>query len=423
MKEVNMKKVMIGCAVLLLLAVGRPSRATTPLQGPLDLTGTLNGAAFEVRVPANWNGVLLVYAHGYRDRADHPGERDSRGADAAPGGDLFEQVLLSRGYALAGSAYQENGWAIREGVADTLALTSYFEGRVGTPRRTILWGFSLGSMVTLESIEEYPNVYDGAIAACALGAGAPRSWDGAAVLCLAYDVAFGWPAAWGTVADVRDDLDFDTEVAPRVLAQVRDQSNFGRFEFMRLVSNLPADDFYQGSNWLFTDLFFATEGRAEVERRAGGPVVQNTDHVYTLTNAEKLYLATLGVNADALLAEMNARTNISAPRASRHYLEHFASYTGDLVRPVLTIHTTTDGLVPVSHESAYRETVMAAGKENLLSQVYATSVGHCTFTPEQLIAAVAAMDSWLETGMAPGMEFFPRALGFAPDFVPPPYPF
>jgi len=41
---------------------------------------------------------------------------------------------------------------------------------------------------------------------CAVGAGAPRSFDGALAIASAYDAVFGWPAAWGTPSDVRDDL-------------------------------------------------------------------------------------------------------------------------------------------------------------------------------------------------------------------------
>ncbi len=31
---------------------------------PADLSGTLDGAEYTIRVPANWNGTLLVRAHG-----------------------------------------------------------------------------------------------------------------------------------------------------------------------------------------------------------------------------------------------------------------------------------------------------------------------------------------------------------------------
>lgn len=418
-----MKKTLIlGLVVFLFLLSVQPSEATAPLQGPLDLEGTLNGAPYKIRVPVEWNGTLLVYAHGYSDKADHPGETDNRRADAAPGGTLFEDVLLSQGYAVAGSAYLDTGWAVREGIADTLALVSFFKGRVGEPQRTILWGFSLGSVVALKSAEEFPNVYDGVIAACGLGAGTTRNWDGAGALALAYDATLGWPAAWGTAGDVRDNLDFETEVVPVLRSQVLNQMNFGRFEFIRLVNGLPAQDFYTGSNWLFTDFYFATEARAELERRAGGPVVQNLNHTYTLTDEQKAYLGSLGVDAEALLAAMNARRNIAAPASARRYLENYADYAGNILNPVLTIHTVVDGLVVPANESVYRATVEAAGRQANLVQVYTNGVGHCRFTPEQLLLAVQAMESWLETDALPSSEFFPADFGFVPDFVPPPWP-
>ena len=64
--------------------------------GPLDLSGELNGAPYRIRVPANWNGTLLVFAHGYRDKADHFGEVDNRNADVVPSAAL-EVPLLAQG--------------------------------------------------------------------------------------------------------------------------------------------------------------------------------------------------------------------------------------------------------------------------------------------------------------------------------------
>jgi hypothetical protein len=221
---------------------------------------------------------------------------------------------------------------------------------------------------------------------------------------------------------VRDDLDFETEVVPILAAQVTNPGNLGRFEFIRLVNRLPAQQFYTGANWLFTDMFFNTEGRAELERRAGGPVAQNQDHSYSLTPEQTAYLGTLGVNANVLLADMNAKPKVKADRSARKYARRFATPTGKLKRPVITLHTTVDGLVTVDNESVYRETVEDRGRERLLLQVFTESVGHCTFTPEQLISTVKAMESWLSTDSRPAATFFPASLGFEPGFQPPPWP-
>ena len=147
-----MKMRRIGISVTMVFLVGV---FISPV-GATDLTGTLDGAPYKIRVPDNWNRTLLVYAHGYRDRADHPGETDNHQADAAPGGELGEAFLLAQGYAIAGSAYKNNGWAIEEGIDDTRALTRFFRDRFGKPERTILWGFSFGSLSLFVVSRNFP---------------------------------------------------------------------------------------------------------------------------------------------------------------------------------------------------------------------------------------------------------------------------
>ncbi|HKO99495.1 MAG TPA: hypothetical protein VJU86_21015 [Pyrinomonadaceae bacterium] len=396
--------------------------------GPLDLSGELHGAPYSIRVPAVWNGTLLVYAHGYRDKADHPGEVDNRNPDIAPNA-LLATALLAQGYALAGSAYRDNGWAVEEGIQDTKDLAVLFRSLVGQPDRTILWTVSLGSIVGLESMERFGGVYDGALCMCAPGAGSPRVWDAGLALYLAYDVVFGTLPTWGTVGEVRNDIDFETEVFPKLFGEVSNPANFPKFEFVRLVGGNPGQGitapagFYP--NWLFTDMVFLTEFRSELQRRAGGPYVQNLNHTYSLTAAEKTYLNGLGVTTaviDGWLTQMNSRRNIDALPAARNYVEHYATFNGKIKSPVLTMHTIVDPLVVVANESAYGETVAAAGRSNQLFQTYTTGNGHCAFSGPQILTAVGAIDNWVRNGTKPTAATFPAALGFAPTFVPPAFP-
>jgi hypothetical protein len=49
----------------------------TGTAGAYTLEGEHAGANYKIVVPdANWNETLVVLAHGYRDKADHPGEVD-----------------------------------------------------------------------------------------------------------------------------------------------------------------------------------------------------------------------------------------------------------------------------------------------------------------------------------------------------------
>ena len=74
---------------------------------------------------------------------------------------------------------------------------------------------------------------------------------------------------------------------------------FGKLEFIRLVTQaagpgtIPPRGCLLAVGGGFTNTFFATEARAELERRAGGPPTQNLTHTYALS-AEKDYLAGLG---------------------------------------------------------------------------------------------------------------------------------
>ena len=416
----------IGLFLILFFIGSLPNTAEAQSQA-VNFSGRIKGAPYRIRVPANWNGTLLVYAHGYRDRADHAGEVDNRTAEIAPSAAL-EPVLLAQGYALSGSAYRNNGWAVQEGIEDSKNLVIAFRRLVGAPQRTILWGFSMGSVISFKSIEQNDGFYDGALCGCAVGGGASRSWDSAGDLALAYDTLFGFPASWGTIGDVRDDLDFDSEVVPKLGAELNSPANFPKFEFIRLIVGTPGrgimppppPNFYP--NWILTDLFFATEARAELERRAGGPIVQNLDRDYLLSVSERTYLNSLGLSnavIDQLLNQMNARRNLSAPASSREYLAKFADYTGNILKPVLTMHTLFDPLVPVSHENQYFRTVQAAGKTDLLFQTYTNGNGHCAFTGEQLITAVNAINNWVANGNKPTQANFPASLGFLQGFEPP----
>ena len=417
--------VLAAVAAACTLAAVPSGVAATQQPGPLDVTGEINGAPFRIIVPATWNGKLIVIAHGYRDKADHPGEVDNR---APLDGDASgtRAALLAEGWAIAGTAYKDNGWAVREALDDLVALSSYFKDQVANPDRAYLWGSSMGSVPTYKLAERNAGAFDGYLPACAVGAGTPRGGDWLLATMLAYDVAFGEPASWGTPGNVRDDIDFESEVLPVLLPQLLNGANFGKFEFIRLVAGTPGrglvpplspSTIFPG--WIFDDFFFATEAGGELERRAGGPFVQNLTHTYTLTAAEQAYLAGLGVNTGPLLAAMNARRTIVGIPSARNYVEHYAEFSGKIKSPVLTLHTKIDRLVPVSHESAYAETVANAGRSDLLTQAYTTGVGHCAFTADQNVAAITALDKWAETGDKPTAADFPAALGFDTGFVPP----
>jgi len=422
-------RIVFAVTLLLLLSLTLIDHSPAAKAAPLDLSGELHGAPFRIRVPEVWNGTLLIFAHGYRDKADHPGEIDNRNADVAPNPAL-EAPLLAQGFALAGSAWKDNGWAVEDAIQDTRNLALYFTANVAKPQRTIIVAASLGTFVGYKSMEQFNGIYDGALCLCSAGAGATRLWDSGVPLYLAYDVIFGIPPSWGTVGEVRNDIDFDTEVLAKLAPELSNIANFPKFEFIRLVAKNPGrgitppppPNFFPG--WALTDFFFFTEARAELQRRAGGPIVQNLDQEYSITPAEKAYLAGIGLPTpvvDAWLAQMNARRNIEAKASARNYVRNNTNFNGKIKNPILTVHTIIDPLLVVANDSAYAETNAAAGKEELLFQTFTTGVGHCNLTGPQVLTAIGAIDLWVRTGVRPTAASFPAALGFNNGFVPPPY--
>ncbi|HWT82086.1 MAG TPA: hypothetical protein VN648_25150, partial [Candidatus Methylomirabilis sp.] len=299
----------------------------------------------------------------------------------------------------------------------------------GNPRRTIVWGESLGGDTALALIESHPGIYDGAIPIAAEAAGFPKYADSLLRFDLAYAAAFGWPSDWwGPIEDLRDDLygNEGTLIAP--VFQWLTEENYCQWEFIRLVmKEAPAswwetDPLVGLPGWALVG-WGATAVRSLLEQMWGGPVAQNIGAYYTLTDEEKTYLSDLGVNADDLLAWMNAHTNIAARRSARNLLGHYATPSGDLRRPVVMMHGIFDPLVVVSNEAAYSALVDAVGNGDKLVQTYVNTPGHIPFSADQLLAALAAMEHWLDTGVRPDASFFPESMGFNNSFVPPPWPY
>lgn len=239
------------------------------------LEGEHSGANYKIVVPgAGWNGTLVVLAHGYRDKADHPGEVDDKSA-MDPDFTALANGLATQGYAVAATSYRDNGWAVKESIHDITALRALFNQLVGRPETALLMGFSLGSLATARLAEQGDELFDGYLPACGVLAGSPRAWDMGAAALLAYDLIYGVPASWGTPADGDDDIDFETEVFPVLFAHIFAPTDYGKWEFIRLIfgargPTVPLPPVLYPA-WLFQTFFFLTEARGEAERRAGGP--------------------------------------------------------------------------------------------------------------------------------------------------------
>jgi hypothetical protein len=434
---------------------------------PLPYTedGVANGAPYEIIVPANWNATgytLVVFAHGY-NMIDCPLQPpiagqwfDDNGVDAEP-------VLLGQGYALAASSYSQNGWAVKQGFEETRDLIGYFKTTIGTPGQTILVGCSMGTQVELKFMEDPAHLVDGAITTGDHSAGAPRLWDFLLAATLAYDVAFadtpagGWDPSWGPFANPRTDLLYcsgsgacnqtgcaASDPIAKFNAEIADPANFGRFEFIRLVLGLThfttaewLDPSFIGGAFQFIPAYVMTEGLAEVRAHieadlgmtiAGG-LAQNLDHEYTLDQDDIAHLATLGVDAPTLLAEMNARRIYERDPLATAYENAYFNPTGKITGPEILMKDIGDPFVPPAHNFYYLETLAGAGTQNLAIELFrpestprgrSSDLDHCGFFVDQLTESLAAMRGWIASGEQPNVSW--PSFGFRP-FTPVPFPY
>jgi len=135
---------------------------TSPV-GHRFIHGTLGDADFQMALPDDWNGKLLIGARGFS------GDENSAGA--------YKTVGLQKGYAYALS---DQGWSRATIIAET--EDKYFESKIrihqltahtkavvhdyygAFPSRTFMVGGSNGGHNTKMMVEEYPGDYDGGLA-------------------------------------------------------------------------------------------------------------------------------------------------------------------------------------------------------------------------------------------------------------------
>src|SRR5205823_13709349 len=145
-----------------------------PRQGTLAERGT-----YLIVVPANWNGTLFLYSHGYVAPGSSNPAQDV-------GDPATRAYMLSSGFALAGSSYATTGWAIHEALPDKISVLDLFNQLVGPPTRNIAWGHSLGGMATPGLIQRYPGRFDAALPMCGVLSGGVATWNTALDLGFAF---------------------------------------------------------------------------------------------------------------------------------------------------------------------------------------------------------------------------------------------
>jgi pimeloyl-ACP methyl ester carboxylesterase len=362
--------------------------------------GIHNGAGFRIEVPANWNGDLVLYGHGFR----------GTGLELTVSNPRIRQWLVSHGYAWAASSYSKNGYDVKQGVKDTHALGQRFNGLVGNPRRTYITGHSMGGHITGVAIEQYPEAYAGALPMCGV-MGDNELFD--------YFLDFNLvaQALAGVQAEFPFPADYQTAVVPSVKTLLGPAYPFvlnaeGQ-KLLGVTQNISggprpafATSFAAWGNFLFT--VGVTGGDLGV---APGNVQDNSTTMYQIDADPALSPDEVALNATVL--------RVTQDPQGRHPngLGNIPPILGNFRIPVLSIHTIGDLFVPFSMEQIYARRAAEQGTSDLLVQRAIRDHAHCGFAVLEEEAAFAALVNWVVNGAKPtGDDILSPAVVADPTF-------
>ena len=365
-------------------------------------SGVLGGAAYRIELPTGqWNGKLVMYAHGYAGTGPNLVVQDPP----------IRRYLIDHGYAWAASSYSKNYYDVRAGVEDTNALALAFNtiaaqnGRpLPAPSKTYIFGRSMGGHIAAAAIEAETLAtannkvrYDGAVPTCgvldddglwAYFGGYQLAAQQLAGLTAASLPVSNWPQIVGHVRTTlfNSTKSFATPTPQGLLLK-------------DIVMNLTG-----GARPIF-DQGFANDGLQNVVWGAFG----DDGTIRGVLNAN--VVDTRGVRyrfdaPEAVVAAFNASIGKSTPvpdanRLRRDGLRWLPKVQGDFAVPVVTIHTLGDMYVPFGLEQNYLAHAKAKGHANLLVQRAIRAAGHCDFTVAEQSRAFADLARWVEQGVKP----------------------
>jgi pimeloyl-ACP methyl ester carboxylesterase len=340
-------------------------------------TGIINGAAYEIQIPANWNKKLILYAHGYDAPSNPPNFQNP--LNIAP-------VFLERGFAVARSAYRLRGWAFQEGIDDTEALRQHFVKKFGKTDSTFITGHSMGGGITIATLEKNPKIYNGAMALCPLSTPPYEQTKGAFDSYVIFNALF--PDLLPKAADLMNpkfpatfsgNFPENMKKAQEIVAKIKDKDEL-IVAFLQM-RQLKASD-------LAFSLVFSEGILRDLSAQVGGNPFDNTNTLYS----------GFPDNWD-----LNGKVErLTATASNERLIQN--DRTGLIEKPLLMMHTTYDQLISSAYGiEKYDNLVHEKHKELNLKVLYTNGQGHCAFSPQQTAVAFDALRQWVTTGKKPSI--------------------
>lgn len=374
------------CILLLLIAAGCSNDTREQAEGPsvvgskVDVPaekavveGSIgNGSTYALHCPDDWNGDLVVYAHGYAFPETEPALPDAND----PGFVAFRDALMDMGYGVAFSSFSQTGWSVKQGIIETRQLRGLFASQFGMPDRTFLVGTSMGGLISIALAEKNAGLYDGAMPMCGVLGGADMAVDYIYNVRALFD--YFYPGVLpGSATEIPEGFHWSQAQGLAYLAIVGNP--YPAFEMAGVD---PVNVQYQSPeeliNAILTAIVFHTASVEDfIDRTHGHDFFDNMDVVYS------------GSGDDAAL---NAGVDrFSSTPDAENFIRHYYEPKGKLRIPVVTLHTTRDQVVQIFNEHDYAAKVEALGGSDLLTQFEIDRFGHCAFTLDEMLGAFAEL--------------------------------
>jgi pimeloyl-ACP methyl ester carboxylesterase len=343
--------------------------AFEPLPGARAEFGRLGGAVYQIEIPDEWNRGLVMWMHGFGEFAPE--------ANVAPPD--FRRYLIANGYAWAASSYSSTSLIPHRGADETAALWDYFVREHGRPDRTYVSGLSMGGWSSHIAAERYGDRYDGALALC-----------GAAGTVPGLRISANYFVAGAYVAGVRQaEYDASQDIGQLINERIRPALDDPdkRALFDRIMVDLTGGP-----------RAFAREGIHDEEDT-------NFERARLIVAArltpprETPYR--LGPDNPVTSKEFNRDAIVIPTSDAYDEFSEGMEVTGNLAMPLITLHTTGDGQVPINQAQILRDRVEAAGQSDRLVQPVIEDPGHCGFSTSEQEAAFRALVAWVEHGHKP----------------------
>jgi hypothetical protein len=374
-----------------------------------------DGAAYRIEVPPNWNGTLVMFAHGYR----------GTGAVVWVDDPQLRQYFVDQGFAWAASSYAVNGYDPGDGVADTHDLLQAFPSITGLrTRQVIMSGLSMGGEITTAEIEAYKGEFAGAMPYCGvlagsnlfdyyLGANVTAAGLTGTTISYPTTAAAGQayaPAYQTTVQSELPALGITPDPATGGQTFTTDLTNTGRLwaDTVEQLSGGTRPGFASAVDY-WDSFGFAPLTRAPflfgvypglnggTLGFANGSVAGNEHTFYTFSDKPWNDLRReIALNRAVLRVPVTATSSADALSPAELPVIH-----GHPGIPVLSVHGIGDLFVPFSMDQQYDAMMVAHGQGDLFVGRAIREVTHCGYTTKELSSAFSALVSWIHTGKRP----------------------